>query len=146
VVGFGLTLFGLATLLSDALGGEGATPLATELASRHPFDRGLLYTASALGTALVAFTLIYTLANRFAGAAVVQLLAHAGQMSLTLYVLHALVFNFVVNWQGWIRPAGLDLALTFAAGFWIVAIAVGSLYHRRFGIGPVEWLYRKLGA
>ncbi len=60
-----------------------------------------------------------------------QLLAHAGQMSLTLYVLHALVFNFVVNWQGWIRPAGLDLALTFAAGFWIVAIFAGSLWHRR---------------
>ncbi len=75
-----------------------------------------------------------------------QLLAHAGQMSLTLYVLHALVFNFVVNWQGWIRPAGLDLALTFAAGFWIVAIFAGALWHRRFDIGPVEWLYRKLGA
>jgi uncharacterized membrane protein YeiB len=146
VLGIGLTLFGLATLLSDALGGEGATPLAAELASRHPFDRGLLYTASALGTALAAFAVIYTLANRFAGSAAVQLLAHAGQMSLSLYVIHALVFNFVVNWQGWIRPAGLDLALTFAAGFWIVAIVAGSLYHRRFGIGPVEWLYRKLGA
>ena len=75
-----------------------------------------------------------------------QLLAHAGQMSLTLYVLHALVFNFVVNWQGWIRPAGLDLALTFAAGYWIVAIFAGALWHRHFHIGPVEWLYRKLGA
>ena len=126
----GLTLFGVATLLSDILGGDDAGPLAQLLASRHPFDRGLLYTASALGTALIAFTLIYTLANRFAESAIVQLLAHAGQMSLTLYVLHALVFNFVVNWQGWIRPAGLDLALTFAAGFWIVAIFAGSLWHR----------------
>ena len=142
----GLTLFGLATLLSDGLGGADATPLSIELASRHPFDRGLIYTASALGTALTAFTLIYTIANRFARSAFVQLLAHAGQMSLTLYVLHVLVFNFVVNWQGWIEPAGLDLALTFAALFWIVAIFAGSLWHRRFGTGPVEWLYRKLGA
>jgi hypothetical protein len=142
----GITLFGIATLLSDALGGADATPLAVELASRHPFDRGLLYTASALGTALAAFALIYTLATRFAGSSVVQLLAHAGQMSLTLYVLHALVFNFVVNWQGWIRPAGLDLALAFAAGFWIVAILAGALWHSYRGIGPVEWVYRKLGA
>ena len=96
----------------------------------HPFDRGLLYTASALGTAITAFTVIYTIANRFARTPIVQLLAHAGQMSLTLYVLHALVFNFVVNWRGWIQPAGLDLALTFAAGFWIVAIIAGSLWHR----------------
>jgi uncharacterized protein len=146
VLAFGLTLFGVATLLSDALGGADATPLAVELASRHPFDRGLLYTASALGTALAAFTIIYTIANRFARSAIVQLFAHAGQMSLTLYVLHALVFNFVVNWQGWIRPAGLDLALTFAAGYWIAAILAGSLWHRYVGIGPVELLYRKLGA
>jgi uncharacterized protein len=146
VLALGLTLFGLATLLSDALGGPDAGRIASELASRHPFDRGLLYTASALGTALVAFTLIYTIANRFAHSAIVQLLAHAGQMSLTLYVLHVLVFNFVVNWQGWVRPAGLDLALTFAAGYWVVAIFAGALWHRRFHIGPVEWLYRKLGA
>ena len=146
VFGFGLTLFGVATLLSDALGGSDASSIAATLASRHPFDRGLLYTASALGTALTAFAVIYTIANRFARSSIVQLLAHAGQMSLTLYVIHALVFNFVVNWQGWIRPAGLDLALTFAAGFWIVAIIAGSLWHRQFGIGPVEWLYRKLGA
>jgi uncharacterized membrane protein YeiB len=141
----GVTLFGVATLLSDALRGPDATPLGLQLASRHPWDRGLLYTASALGTALAAFTLIYTVANRFARTPIVQLLAHAGQMSLTLYVLHALVFNFVVNWQGWIRPAGLDLALTFAAGYWVVAIIAGSLWHRSVGIGPVEWVYRKLG-
>jgi uncharacterized membrane protein YeiB len=141
----GVTLFGVATLLSDALGGAGATPLAAQLASRHPFDRGLLYTASALGTALAAFALIYTVANRFARTSIVQLLAHAGQMSLTLYVLHALAFNFIVNWQGWIRPAGLDLALTFAGAYWIVAIIAGSLWHRYVGIGPVEWVYRKLG-
>lgn len=145
----GLTLFGLATLLSDALGGGDAGPLALRLASRHPFDRGLLYVASALGTALVAFTVVSTLAERFVGTpvvgSIVRLFADAGQMSLTLYLLHVLVFNFVVRWHGWIEPSGLDLALTFAAGFWVVAIAAGAVWHRRFGIGPVEWLYRKLG-
>jgi uncharacterized protein len=145
VLAFGLTLFAVATLLSAAIGGDGAGSLAAQLASRHPFDRGLLYTASALGTALAAFAIIYTLANRFARTPIVQLLAHAGQMSLTLYVAHALVFNFVVNWMGWIRPAGLDLALTFAAAFWVVAIFAGALWHRFVGIGPVEWVYRKLG-
>ena len=36
-------------------------------------------------------------------------------MSLTLYVAHALVFNLVVDWSGWVRPTGLDTALMFAA-------------------------------
>ena len=44
-------------------------------------------------------------------------------MSLTLYVAHALVFNLVVDWLGWVEPAGLDTALTFAAVYWVVAIA-----------------------
>ena len=90
--------------------------------------------------------MIYSLANRFVRSSMVRFLAHAGQMSLTLYVLHALVFIALVDVLGFIEPAGLDLALTFAAGYWIVAIIAGSLWHRAFGIGPVEWVYRKLGA
>jgi uncharacterized protein len=147
-IGIGFTLFGTATLLEGAF--DGRSQLAEKLSSTHPLDRGLLYTASALGTALIAFTVIYELATRFRSSPIVTLLAHAGQMSLTLYVIHALVFNFIVNWRGWgrgwVEPAGLDLALTFAAVFWIIAIAAGSLWHRRFGIGPIEWVYRKIGA
>jgi uncharacterized protein len=146
VLSLGLTLFGFATILSDSLGGSDDTPLAQHLASNDAFDRGLLYTASALGTSLAAFTIIYTVASRFARAPVTQLFAHAGQMSLTLYVLHTLVFNYIVNWKGWIEPAGLDLALTFTLCYWILAIAAGWAWHRRFGIGPIEWLYRKLSA
>lgn len=143
-LGAGFTLFGVATLLERAF--DGRSPLSESLSSTNPLDRGVLYTASALGTAIIAFTVIYSIATWFGSSPVVTLFAHAGQMSLTLYVAHALLFNFIVNWQGWVRPAGLDLALTFAAAYWIVAIAAGSLWHRRFGVGPVEWVYRKIGA
>jgi len=143
-LGLGIALFAAATLLEAVF--DGGTTLAEELSSTHPLGRGLLYTASALGTALVAFTLIYALADRFRSFGFVTLLAHAGQMSLSLYVVHALVFNFIVNWVGAVRPAGVDLALTFAAIYWIIAIAAGSVWHRRFGIGPVEWVYRRIGA
>lgn len=142
----GIMLFGIARLLSDALTQDTAGPLSQALWTDDPFDRGLLYTASALGTSLAAFGVIYAIATAFSQTAIVQIFAHAGQMSLTLYVLHAFVFNFVVRWMGWIEPAGLDLALTFALVYWVLAIAAGSLWHRRFGIGPVEWLYRKLSA
>ncbi len=141
----GITLFGLARVLSDTLTQETAGPLSQAIWTDDPFDRGLLYTASALGTSLAAFGVIYAIATACSKSAIVKLLAHAGQMSLTLYVLHALVFNFVVRWMGWVEPAGLDLALTFALVYWVIAIAAGSVWHRRFGIGPVEWVYRKLG-
>ena len=55
------------------------------------------------------------------------------------------MFNLVVDWLGWVRPTGLDTALVVAAAYWIVAIAAASWWHRRFGIGPAEWLYRRLG-
>ena len=101
--------------------------------------------ASALGTASIAFAVIYTGSPTASPAQSVELLAHAGQMSLTLYVAHALVFNLVVNWLGWVSPPGSTSPSRSPPAYWIVAITVGSLWHRRFGIGPVEWVYRKLG-
>ena len=141
-LGVGFALFGGASIISSSIT---PGPLASPLSSTDPFDRGLLYTASALGTALIAFAVISWLAERFVRTAPIELLRHAGAMTLTLYVTHALVFNLVVDWLGWVRPSGLDTALTFAAVYWAVAIAFAAWYHRRFAIGPVEWVYRSLG-
>jgi uncharacterized membrane protein YeiB len=140
-IGVGLVLWGAATAI-DAVVDGGAR---AALVSTHPYDRSLVYTASALGTALLAYGAISWLAERQAGTAWVRLFGDAGAMSLTLYVAHALVFLLVVDQLGWIRPTGLDTALLFAAGYWIAAIAAGAWWHRRHGIGPAEWLYRKLG-
>lgn len=141
-IGGGLTLFTVATLISASIP---AGPLATELASTDPYSRGVLYVASALGTALVAFGVLTWLADRFTISVPIELLRNAGAMTLTLYVAHGLVFNLVVDWLGWVRPTGLDTALAFAAGYWVVAIALAAWYHRRLGVGPVERAYRFLG-
>lgn len=139
----GLTMFGLAELISDAA--RTGSPRADVLASTDPYNRGLLYTVSALGTALVAFAGISWLADRFVDTMPVDVLRHAGAMTLTLYIAHGLVFNLVVDWLGWIEPGGLGRALTFAAGYWAIAITAAWWWHTRRGIGPAEWLYRQLG-
>jgi len=141
VAGIGMTLFGAATIASG-LAGNGERVLV--LASTDHVDRGLLYTASAVGTALVAFAVISWLAERFADTPVVEALASAGAMTLTLYVAHALVFNLVVDWLDVVEPGGLGTAVAFAAVFWVVAIAFAWWYRQRFAIGPLEWLYRRL--
>jgi len=140
--GVGLTLFGLATLISGAIG---PSRRADTLASTDPFDRGLLYTASALGTALAAFAAVSWLADRWPRHTVVEAFRHAGAMTLTLYLAHIVVYKIVVDHLGWVRPAGLGAALAFAAVFWLVAIVAAAWYHRRVGIGPAEWIYRKIG-
>ena len=116
------------------------------LTSTDPFDRGLVYVMSALGTALIAFGVIGWLADRFTATPTVDVLRRAGQMSLSLYIAHALVFNLVVDWLDWIRPTGLDTALMFSAGFWIAGIAAAVVWQRRFGRGPAEAVYRRLTA
>ena len=55
------------------------------------------------------------------------------------------MFDLVVDWLGWIRPTGLDTALAFAGRYWLVADRRRRAWRRRFGIGPVEWVYRWLG-
>ena len=138
-LGGGLGLFAAAALVSSTA----ATPFERLVLSTDPSSRGLVYVASALGTALVAFTAIDWLANRFPTAT--DPFRRAGQMSLSLYLAHIVVFNFVVDWMGWVEPAGLGTSLTFALAFWVVGITAGTLWHRRFGRGPAERIYRAIG-
>lgn len=143
VVGAGVAL--VAVPAAVTVGRSAATPRdALDVAlSINPFDRGLAYVASALGTALLAYAGIDWIATRFPDAT--DPLRRAGQMTLTLYLLHIVVFNVLVDRLGWIEPAGLDVALLFAAIFWIVAIAAAVDWQRRFGRGPAEYVYRAFG-
>ncbi len=135
----GFSLFALATLA----GATPATDFQRSVLSTDPYERGGVYVASALGTALMAYAAIDWLAGRFGDA--LDPLRRAGQMTLTLYIAHVLVFNFVVDWMGWIEPAGLDVALAFALAFWVAGIAAATWWSRRFGRGPAERVYRAIG-
>lgn len=138
----GFTLFVAGTMAAASATGDRGLLLL----SAHPFDRGIAYTASALGTALLAFAAISALADRFAGTAPVDALRRAGQTSLTIYVAHVLVFNLVVDWLDLVAPGGIATSLTFAAVVWSSTTAAAVAYHHRFGRGPAERLYRRLTA
>jgi uncharacterized membrane protein YeiB len=138
-IGAGVALFMMATIVGSA----GTTPFQLVFLSTDPFDRGGVYVCSALGTALVAYACVDWLAERFPGP--LDPLRRAGQMTLTLYLAHVLVFNLVVRRLGWIEPTGLDVSLVFALAFWVVAIAAAAAWQRRFGIGPAERVYRAFG-
>ena len=115
------------------------------LLSTGPFDRGLLYTVGTLGSSLVAFCIISTVADRFASTAPIRALQHAGQMTLTLYVGHVLFFNGVVHWYRLVGSTGLDTALALSVAYWVLAILFGAWWHRFIGMGPLERLYRGFG-
>jgi len=140
VIALGAALFVVATLVGSAASGDRGALVSTD-----PWTRSVVYTASALGSALIAFGVITWLTDRRPSSRLVRWLGAAGTLSLTLYVLHALLFELLVNRLGWIRPTGLDTALAFAGCYWLVGITAAVLWRKRFGIGPFEWVYRWLG-
>ncbi|HEX3088474.1 MAG TPA: DUF418 domain-containing protein, partial [Ilumatobacteraceae bacterium] len=142
LIALGLVMVSFSYLANHAFA---ETPLRSKLFATDPFSRSLNYTISALGSSIVAFCVIGWIANTTKTNAITRAFAAAGRMTLTLYIAHALVFNLVVRRWGLIRPTGLDVALGFAAGFWLLGIAAAAWWQKYFGIGPAEWVYRRFG-
>ena len=142
---YGINYVGLRLATHDFTRTDATSRRWRVLLSTAPFDRGLLYTIGTLGSSVVAYCVISWLAERYPNAAPTQVLRQAGQMTLSLYVLHVFAFNAVVHWWHWVRPTGLDTALIFSVIFWTFAIAVGALWHRCAGMGPLERVYRNFG-
>lgn len=117
---------------------------ASVLLSDDPFDRGLVYTASALGTALLATAVITAIADRYEHTPAIDALRRAGTLSLTVYLAHALLYNLAVDWLGIVEPRTLANSLVFALLTWTVITAAAIAYERRFGRGPAETVYRRL--
>jgi uncharacterized protein len=113
--------------------------------STRPFDRGLLYTAGTLGTSLAAFSLVSLAADRWRDTVPVRVLQSAGEMTLSIYMAHVLVFRALVDQAGMIGGTGLDTALVFALTFWVFALAIAAWWRRFVGLGPLERLYRRFG-
>lgn len=84
------------------------------LESTRPFDRGLLYTLTTVGSSLMAVSLVGWAAQASAGARVTRALGATGRTTLTLYVGHVLVYNLLVHRLAWVHPDGLGTALVFA--------------------------------
>ena len=122
---------------------EGDALLST-LVSLQPFDRGALYVASTLGIAIVAIWVLENLA-RHAPRQLVSIFEGMGRLSLSIYVAHILVFNLVVDVLGWVRPTGLDTALSLSGVFAAVSAVAAHLVLRRWSTGPIESLYRSFG-
>jgi uncharacterized protein len=126
-------------------GAIATTPLLAIELGDGPYSRSLDYTIGTIGSSVAAFCIIGSIAEATKNSRITKGLAAAGRTTLTIYVLHALVYNLLVHNLGWIRPTGLDTAWLLAAGFWVVAIIMAAAWQQRFGMGPLERWYRRFG-
>lgn len=135
--GAGAICLGLGYLAKDVLAWH------PTLESTAPFDRGLLYTLTTVGSTLLAIALIGWVAERTADSTITRAIADAGRTTLTLYVVHVLVYNLLVHWWGWVQPGALGTALVFAGAYWVCAVLIAVWLHRTYANGPLEWVYRR---
>ncbi len=142
-LGLGLVLVGAAALVAQ-LGSSGSIDVQL-LTSTAPPSRSLVHTANLLGWALVACAVISWLAERAPRSVGVDVLRRAGALSLSIYLAHIVVFRVLVDGLEVVPLTGLGPALVLSVGFWAVAVVAAWWWHRRFGIGPAEAVYRAIG-
>lgn len=114
------------------------------LTSLQPFQQSVLYVVSTLSIAVLGFVVVSRVAEKLADRAPIVALRRAGQLSLSLYLLHIVAYYAVVEWFG-VAVEGVGSVVGFAAAYWVLAMLIGSWWHHRLGEGPAERLYRAFG-
>ena len=105
---------------------------------------GPLYLVSAAATSTVAICLSLEVAGRFRQSRLVRALVSAGQMSLTLYIGHAVVGAGLLYALGALEDHGILFVLGYWLGYYALSVLVAALVRSRFRTGPLEWLMRWL--
>ena len=115
------------------------------LASTRPFDRGILYVASAIGVVITVIVVLHFLCERYENSRIIETARITGQMTLTIYLAHIFIYNTVVNILKLVTPTGLDTAMIMSIAVYTSAIIWANWWHNRFGRGPTETVYRNFG-
>lgn len=110
------------------------------------FPNTPFFMVSATAGALMVILLCTRAANRFSRSRWPRILARPGRMTLTFYVLH-LAFGLSLLDSPGREPSALSpyMALGFAAGFFLFALAFANLWLRRHAHGPLEGCMRAVG-
>lgn len=130
-----------------AVGGVGLSELFSALWGTPDVGYGLLLTGaphgqmplwliSSIGSAALVLGLLLRFSDGSSPA--ITPLVIAGQMALTLYVLHLLLLAALRPDAGFAFPQGVAISL------FVIAVCIGGaiLWRQRFAVGPLEWALR----
>lgn len=115
------------------------------VSSTRPFPYLPLYVVVTVGSSVLAVAVIVSVAERYRSSSVVATLALAGQMTLSMYLLHAVLADGLEAALDFDGSIGLVLALTIALAYWVVVVPLAALWRALVGLGPAERLYRAFG-
>ena len=111
-----------------------------------PFGLGMpAYVVAAVGSSIAVIALVAGFAFRFPRFLPFRVLARAGRVTFSLYILHGLIPWLLVALDVDGQRHGLVPSVLIGCVSWFVAVVAGALWQRRFTIGPLEWVLRKFG-
>ncbi|MCF8261815.1 MAG: DUF418 domain-containing protein [Melioribacteraceae bacterium] len=92
-------------------------------------------------TGMLGFVLLYQTKH---GENILQFLAPAGRMSLTIYVFQSLVFVPVFYGFGMGAYAFIGQTTSFYLGllFWVIQLKLAKIWMTKYYFGPLEWIWR----
>jgi uncharacterized protein len=113
---------------------------------KSPFGLGMpAYVVAGIGSSVTAIALFAGFAFRFPRFLPVRVLARAGRVTFSLYILHGLIPWALTAFDVDKRSHGLVESMVIAFAGWVVAISAGAVWQKYLHIGPMEWLLRKFG-
>ena len=130
---------------TDADNGVSSALVSRHLVSTQPFDRSVLYVLASLGVVVTVFLIVTILCEKYHDSLGIRVAQTTGQFTLTIYLAHIFIYNFVVTQAGLVQPTGLDTAMAMSIVVYVAAIIWANWWSPLFGRGPAERLYRRFG-
>ena len=103
---------------------------------------GPLYVISASATSIVAIALCHMICERRPNNIVVRTLVSAGQLSLTLYLAHAIVGAGLLYALGELEEHSIWFLLAYWLGYFVISVSLAAWWRSRSPRGPLEWVMR----
>lgn len=105
---------------------------------------GPLYVISASATSAAAIAACLELAERAPRQVIVRALTAAGQLSLSLYIAHAIVGAGLLWALGRLEDHSIWFLLGYWGGYTALSVVAAAAWRRRWRLGPLEWALRRL--
>lgn len=136
----------LVSALLEQLAVRGVLPPAALRLLGTDWSPAPLFVLGASGSAMFLVAFSQEVVSRAGDAWLVRALVSTGQLSLSIYILHALVGVGVPRWAlGWEDAMSLPSVALWWALFCAMVVPLAFLWRRRFTRGPIEAVMRFAG-
>jgi len=102
------------------------------------------YILSATGSAITFIMICVTISLKYNESKILKPLIYTGQLALTFYVAHVIVGMGFLEAIGKLENQTINFALLSAMIFNILCIVFAYYWKRKYAVGPLEWVFRKL--